>query len=45
MSQSRQELLSPEQKFQQKVFVVRIALTQGTQAAALRSGMPVRTIC
>lgn len=43
MSQIR-ELLSPEQKFQKKVFVVRIALTQGTQSAALRSGVPDRTV-
>lgn len=45
MSQSQgQEVLTPAQKFQRKVFVVRIALTQGTQAAVLRSGMPERTV-
>jgi len=45
MSQPKTEILSSEQKFQQKIFAVRIALTQGTQAAALRSGIPVRSIC
>jgi hypothetical protein len=44
MSQSKKEVLSSDQKFQQKVFVVRIALTQGTQSAALRSGVPTRSI-
>lgn len=44
MSQSKKEVLSSEQKFQQKIFVVRIALTQGTQAAALRSGIAARSI-
>jgi Integrase core domain len=44
MSQSKKEVLSLEQKFQQKIFVVRIALTQGTQAAALRSGIAERSI-
>lgn len=38
------EVLSSAQKFQQKLFVVRIALRQGTQAAALRSGVPERTV-
>lgn len=44
MSQSKKEVLSPEQKFQKKLFIVRIALTQGTQAAVLRSGTPERTV-
>jgi hypothetical protein len=44
MSQSKTEVLSPEQKFQQKLFVVRIANAQGTQAAVLRSGTPERTV-
>lgn len=44
MSQPKTEVLSSEQKFQRKVFVVRIALRQGTQAAALRSGAPERTV-
>lgn len=38
------EVLSSAQKFQRKLFVVRIALQQGTQAAALRSGVPERTV-
>lgn len=38
------EVLSPEQKFQKKLFVVRIANSQGTQAAVLRSGVPERTV-
>lgn len=44
MNQSKKEVLSPEQKFQRKVFVVRIALLQGTQSASLRSGVPQRTV-
>jgi transposase InsO family protein len=44
MSQSKKEVLSPSQKFQRKLFVVRIAQTQGTQAAVLRSGVPERTV-
>lgn len=45
MSQSQgMEVLSPAQKFQRKLFIVRIALTQGTQAAVLRSGAPERTV-
>jgi hypothetical protein len=44
MSQSHQEVLSSAQKFQRKLFVVRIALSQGTQAAVLRSGIPERTV-
>lgn len=45
MSQSKdKEVLSPEQKFQRKLFVVRIAIQQGTQAASLRSGIPERSI-
>jgi hypothetical protein len=45
MSQSQgKEVLSPEQKFQRKVFVVRIAFQQGTQAAALRAGIPERSV-
>jgi transposase InsO family protein len=45
MSQSQdQEVLSPAQKFQRKLFVVRIALSQGTQAAVLRSGTPERSV-
>lgn len=45
MSQSKdKEVLSPEQKFQRKLFVVRIALQQGTQAASLRSGTPERSV-
>ena len=37
-------LLSSEQKFQQRIFVVRIANSQGTQAAAIKSGISERTI-
>lgn len=44
MSQSEREILSSEQKFQRKLFVVRIAQTQGTQAAVLRAGVPERTV-
>jgi len=44
MSQSKKEVLSSEQKFQQKIFTVRISLTQGTQAASLRSGIAGRSI-
>ena len=44
MSQSKPEILSPEQKFQRKQFVVRIAISQGTQQAVLRSGVPERTV-
>lgn len=44
MSQSKEEVLGSEQKFQRKLFVVRIAKTQGTQAAVLRSGIPERTV-
>lgn len=44
MSQPKKEVLSPEQKFQRKLFVVRIARQQGTQAAALRSGVPERSV-
>jgi hypothetical protein len=39
-----EEVLSSEQKFQQKLFVVRIAMRQGTQLAVLRSGEPERTV-
>lgn len=38
------EVLNPAQEFQRKLFVVRIALSQGTQQAALRSGVPDRTV-
>lgn len=44
MSQSKKEVLSPEQKFQRKLFIVRLSLQQGTQAAVLRSGTPERTL-
>lgn len=45
MSQSlSQEVLSSDQKFQKKLFVVRIAMSQGTQAAVLRAGVPERTV-
>jgi len=44
MSQPKKEILSSEQKFQRKLFVVRIAQNQGTQAAVLRSGVPERTV-
>jgi hypothetical protein len=45
MSQSQGKgVLSPEQNFQRKIFVVRIALSQGTQAAVLRSGIAERTV-
>ena len=44
MNQTHPEILSPEQKFQRKLFIVRIALSQGTQAACLRSGTAERTI-
>lgn len=38
------EVLSSGQKFQRKLFVVRIAMQQGTQAASLRSGVPERSV-
>ncbi len=41
---SRKELPVFGQKFQQRLQVVRIAMSQGTQAAAIRSGIPERTI-
>lgn len=41
---SRKELLGLGSKFQQRVFVVRIATSQGTQTAAIRSGISERTI-
>ena len=41
---SRKEYLGFEGKFQQRVFVVRIAASQGTQMAAIRSGISERTI-
>lgn len=44
MSQPVLEVLSSEQKFQKKLLVVRIAVTQGTQAAVLRSGVPERSV-
>jgi hypothetical protein len=44
MSQPVQEVLSSGQKFQRKLFVVRIAISQSTQAAVLRSGIPERTV-
>ena len=44
MNQSKKEILSSDQKFQRKLFVVRIAQSQGTQAAVLRSGVPERTV-
>jgi len=44
MSQSSREVLSSEQKFQRKLLVVRIAMSQGTQAAVLRSGVPERSV-
>jgi transposase len=44
MSQSKGILLSSEQKLQRRVFIVRIALNQGTQAAVLKSGVPERTV-
>lgn len=45
MSQSSsKDVLSPALKFQRKLFVVRLANTQGTQAAVLRSGTPERTV-
>jgi len=44
MSQPKKVLLNQEQKFQRKLFVVRISVSQGTQAAVLRSGVPQRTV-
>ncbi len=44
MSQPKKEVLSSEQKCQRKLRVVRIAIQQGTQSAALRSGTPERTV-
>lgn len=44
MSQPNKEVLSLEQKFQRKLFVVRIAVSQGTQASVLRSGVPEKTV-
>jgi transposase InsO family protein len=41
---SRKEYLGFEAKFQQRVQVVRIAVSQGTQLAAIRSGISERTI-
>jgi len=44
MNQSNKVILSSDQKFQRKLFVVRIAMSQGTQAAVLRSGIPQRSV-
>lgn len=41
---SRKEYLGFEAKFQQRLHVVRIAVSQGTQMAAIRSGISERTI-
>jgi transposase InsO family protein len=41
---SRKELPVFGEKFQQRLQVVRIAMSQGTQAAALRSGISARTV-
>lgn len=41
---SRKELPVFGQKFQQRLQVVRIAMSQGTQVAAIRSGISARTI-
>lgn len=41
---SRKEYLGFEAKFQQRLQVVRIAVSQGTQLAAIRSGISERTI-
>ena len=41
---SRKEYLGLEAKFQQRLQVVRIAASQGTQMAAIRSGISERTI-
>lgn len=41
---SRKELPVFGQKFQQRLQVVRIAMSQGTQVAAIKSGIPERTI-
>ena len=41
---SRKEYLGFEAKFQQRISVVRIAVSQGTQMASIRSGISVRTI-
>ena len=38
------EYLSTGEKFQQRLTVVRIAISQGTQAAAIRSGISERTV-
>lgn len=38
------QILTREQKFQRKIFVVRIARMQGTQSAVLKSGIPERTV-
>lgn len=37
-------LLSSEQKFQRRIEVVRVALTQGPQQAVIKFGIPARTI-
>lgn len=41
---SRNEYLRGEQKFQQRVKVVGIANSQGTQTASIKSGIPERTV-
>lgn len=41
---SRKEYLGFEEKFQQRLQAVRIAVSQGTQMAAIRSGISQRTI-
>jgi transposase InsO family protein len=40
----KKQLLGKEQKYQQRIFVVRIAVNQGTQAAALKAGISERTV-
>lgn len=37
-------VLSPEQKFQRRIEVVRVAMTQGPQQALIKFGIPLRTI-
>jgi transposase InsO family protein len=44
MNQSIKAVLSSDQKFQQRVGVVRVALNQGTQVASIKFGISVRTI-
>ncbi len=44
MNQQSTQLLTQEQKYQQKLNTVRIALNHGVQFAVIKSGIPTRTV-